>query len=141
MRRTAVIVASLGLTGCFASVRNVSGRVYEGEFNALEQAIRDSGSTNLQCDPSEVRVREFVTGAHRSAETHLVAEGCGQRAFYVEDCSAYLAPAGPPGGARPTDATCAGNGTGLASSSCYQTPVRSVERICELLLVSKIKLD
>ena len=76
MRRTAVIVASLGLTGCFASVRSVSGRVYEGEFNALEQAIRDSGSTNLQCDAGAVRVRRFVTGRDHAA---LIAEGCGQR--------------------------------------------------------------
>jgi hypothetical protein len=141
MWRTAASLwmASLFLTGCFASYRSVSGRLYGADgtdAGALEQALRDSGSTNLKCAPSQVRVRTFVTGTHYAADTFLVAEGCGQRAFYAADCSAF---------ADVTSAAlarCPGNTTGLPPfGGCHDTAVTAAERACELVLVSKVKLE
>jgi hypothetical protein len=61
MRRTWMIVASLCLGGCATSYRSASGRDYGPDDRALDEALRDSGSTNLACDPAKVRVRRIVT--------------------------------------------------------------------------------
>jgi len=128
MWRTCVIVSSLCLGGCFASYRSVSGRVFGPDVAALDDALRDSGSTNLLCDAGAVRVRRFVTGRDHAA---LIAEGCGQRASYELDCSVRARTAAAP-------PRCPGSDIGLADSTC-----RSYDDYgpCELVLFSKVALD
>jgi hypothetical protein len=133
MWRTSAIVASLCVGGCFASYRSVSGRVYGPDARALDEALRDSGSTNLACDPSAIKVRRFATGRSRSYRIMLVAEGCGQRASYLTDCSGTSGD--PVGGSAPAPVCPAPFGSLDSTCDDYR------EAICELVLISKVRLD
>jgi len=93
MWRTWALVSCLCLSvgGCFAPYRSVTGRTFDPESGKME-ALRDSGSARLKCDPAQVRLRRFFTG-NNYRQAVLVAEGCGQRASYLTDCSSH-SPAG-----------------------------------------------
>jgi hypothetical protein len=151
MRNPVVLAALFLLGGCY-SYRSVTGRVYGPNLVASDAALLDSGSTNLHCAPSQIRERyirapgaaggvAFATGVptialgaaawHPSQVGMLIAEGCGQRAVYVEDCSrppSALAAAGSTSG-------CSGGGIGSLPDSCVD---HSVHPTCELILVSKV---
>jgi hypothetical protein len=128
MRRAWVIMVSLCLGGC-ATYRSVSGRIYGPDAGALDAALQDSGSTSLQCDPGEVRVRHFVTGGNRHYQSLLIAEGCGQRASYVVDCSDHA----------PAPYACPGGGLEMGPMGC--SPHQDYKVSCELVLVSKVNVD
>jgi hypothetical protein len=126
MWRRIMIVACLTLSGC-ATYRSVSGRVYGPDDGALDEALRDSGSASLQCDPSQVQVRSFTPQGYRYREKVLMAEGCGQRASYVVECPHHL----------PALSPCPSDGNDVPSSTCNQER----EARCELVLISKVALD
>jgi hypothetical protein len=126
MWRTIMIVGCLGLGGC-ATSRSVSGRVYGPDEGALDEALRDSGSASLQCDPSQIEVRSFTPDGYRYREKVLLAEGCGQRASYVVACPHHL----------PALTPCPSDGLEVPSSTCNQER----EARCELVLIARVQLE
>ena len=120
-----VATAGLLLSGCF-SFRSVSGKIYGPGVGAVEGAVRDSASVNLQCPSSEVRNPRIVTSAGRHQNHLYVADGCGQRAVYAMDCSS------------PRTQLCGrGAGAWFERDSCRPTGPSD----CELVLISKVPLD
>jgi hypothetical protein len=154
MRKTVVLAALLLLGGCY-SYRSVTGRVYGPDLVASDAALLDSGSTNLHCARSQVHER-YIPGSRAGGNLLLVtgvpglalaaqdwrapgngmfiAEGCGQRAFYVADCSQPTRAL--TGGA--SSAGCSGGGIGSLPDSCVD---HSVHATCELILVSKVAVE
>jgi len=92
MWRTWLIASVLLLGGC-VPYQSVSGKIYPPGREGAEAALVESGSINLHCAPSDIRARHALMG-HRPRGRHgssmFIAEGCGQRATYVEDCSRDL---------------------------------------------------
>ena len=125
-RTSTIVVVSLCLGGC-VSYRSVSGRVFGPGDGALDQALSDSGSTSLQCAPSRVRIRRFATG-YRNYQPVLLADGCGQRASYAVDCSDHS-----------PDPVCPNGGLQVGGATC--PPDRDDKETCELVLISRVKLD
>jgi hypothetical protein len=92
MWRTWLIASVLLLGGC-VPYQSVSGKIYPPTPEGANAALVESGSINLHCAPSEIRRRHVQAGhppAGHLGRGIMIAEGCGQRATYVEDCSRDL---------------------------------------------------
>jgi hypothetical protein len=134
MWRACVIVASVCLVGCHAPYRSASGTIYGPDAEDLD-VLRDSGSTSLKCDRSQVKVRRFITGNYY--QTILVADGCGQRATFLTDCSRHARGAAP---GSPPIPRCPAGDAGPANGSCARSS-NDVMHTCDLVLISKVALE
>jgi hypothetical protein len=114
------LVAILG--GCSPFV-SVSGQVYGTDHDALLNALRDSGSTNLQCPAEQVRVRVLSSGRG----SIYLAEGCAQRAIYAMDCA--------PHAVNPTSRPCVQQPPETPDCRRFET------NACQLVLTSRLALD
>jgi len=131
MWRTCLLASVLLLGGC-VPYQSVSGKVYPPTREGAKAALVESGSIDLHCAPSEIRKRHVLAGHPRPGRlgsSIIIAEGCGQRATYVEDCSH------DPDDVETRSRPCPNSAVGTPTYDCHPDPV------CELILVSKVPLD